>query len=125
MGGRVKKVLIIDDDEMHLVLVRQILDSEECSVLSTADGPHGITLYKDHRPDLVLLDLEMPVKDGFAALAEIRKDPRFAGIPVMAVTAKAMPLDRDRILTAGFDACITKPIDVKLLKEKILQFFKK
>jgi CheY-like chemotaxis protein len=67
----------------------------------------------------VLLDLEMPVKDGFAALVEIRNHPRFSGIPVMAVTAKAMLLERDRIVRAGFDGYITKPIDIAKLRERV------
>jgi CheY-like chemotaxis protein len=70
-------------------------------------------------PDLVLLDLEMPVKDGFAALAEIRHHPRFSRVPVMAVTAKAMLLDHDRILAAGFDSYVTKPIDIINLRARV------
>jgi CheY-like chemotaxis protein len=61
----------------------------------------------------------MPVKDGFAALVEIRNHPRFSAVPVMAVTAKAMLLDRDRIQAAGFDAYITKPIDIAKLRERV------
>jgi len=64
-------------------------------------------------PTWFLLDLEMPVKGGFATLVEIRKHPRFSRVPVMAVTAKAMLLDHDRILAAGFDAYVTKPIDMR------------
>jgi two-component system chemotaxis sensor kinase CheA len=61
----------------------------------------------------------MPVKDGFTALIEIRHHPRFSRVPVIAVTAKAMLFDRDLILAAGFDACITKPIDIKKLRERV------
>lgn len=112
-----RTLLVADDNRMSRELVRDVFASPDCQVVQAANGQEAIERIEAANPDLVLLDLEMPVKDGYAALVEIRKNPRFSGIPVMAVTAKAMRLDRDRILTAGFDACITKPIDVAKLRE--------
>jgi len=112
-----RTLLVADDNRMSRELVRDVFASPDCQVVQAANGQEAIERLEAANPDLVLMDLEMPVKDGYAALAEIRKNPRFSGIPVMAVTAKAMRLDRDRILTAGFDACITKPINVAKLRE--------
>ena len=112
-----KKVLIIDDDEMHLVLVRQILDREECTVLSTADGPHGITLYRDHRPDLVLLDLGLPSMNGIDVLKEIRKIDRNA--KVIVVTGYASRETVNIPERHGAIEVLQKPIEFRTFLEKI------
>jgi CheY-like chemotaxis protein len=114
-----RTLLVADDNRLSRELVRDIFESADCRVLEAGNGQEVLERLEAVRPDLVLLDLEMPVKDGFTALVEIRKDPRFSAIPVMAVTAKAMLLDRDRIAAAGFDACVTKPIDVAKLRERV------
>jgi CheY-like chemotaxis protein len=116
-----RTLLVADDNRLSRELVRDIFESADCRVIEAGNGQEALERLEAASPDLVLLDLEMPVKDGFAALVEIRKDPRYSAIPVMAVTAKAMLLDRDRILTAGFDACITKPIDIARLRERVYE----
>ena len=112
-----RTLLVADDNRLSRELVRDVLASADCRVVEAANGQEVIDRLEAAGPDLVLLDLEMPVKDGFAALAEIRHHPRFSNIPVMALTAKAMLLDRDRIRTAGFDAYVSKPIDIAKLRE--------
>ncbi|MGA9626812.1 MAG: response regulator [Bryobacteraceae bacterium] len=112
-----RTLLVADDNRLSRELVRDVFESARCRVVEAANGQEALDRLDAANPDLVLLDLEMPVKDGFAALAEIRKNPRFSDIPVVAVTAKAMVLDRDRILAAGFDAYVTKPIDITKLRE--------
>jgi CheY-like chemotaxis protein len=114
-----RTLLVADDNRLSRELVRDVFESARCRVVEAANGQEAIDRLEAVSPDLVFLDLEMPVKDGFAALAEIRKNPRFSDIPVMAVTAKAMVLDRDRILAAGFDAYVTKPIDVAQLRKRV------
>ena len=116
-----RTLLVADDNRLSRELVRDVFESPDCRVVEAGNGQEALDRLEAASPDLVLLDLEMPVKDGFAALVEIRKNPRFSGIPVMAVTAKAMQLDRERIVTAGFDACITKPIDVARLRERVYE----
>ena len=111
--------LIADDNRLSRELVRDVLTSADSRVVEAANGQEVIDRLDAANPDLVLLDLEMPVKDGFAALAEIRNHPRFSDLPVIAVTAKAMLLDRDRILAAGFDAYVTKPIDIAKLRQRV------
>jgi CheY-like chemotaxis protein len=115
----VRTFLIADDNRLSRELVRDVLTSADSRVVEAANGQEVIDRLDAASPDLVLLDLEMPVKDGFTAMVEIRNHPRFADIPVIAVTAKAMLLDRDRILAAGFDAYVTKPIDIAKLRERV------
>jgi CheY-like chemotaxis protein len=113
--------MVADDNRLSRELVRDVLSTADCRVVEAGNGQEVIDRLDAASPDLVILDLEMPVKNGFAALAEIRNHPRFSRIPVMAVTAKAMLLDRDRILAAGFDAYVTKPIDIAKLRERVDQ----
>jgi CheY-like chemotaxis protein len=119
-----RTLLVADDNRLSRELVRDVFESARCRVVEAANGQEAIDRLEAVSPDLVFLDLEMPVKDGFAALAEIRKNPRFSDIPVMAVTAKAMVLDRDRILAAGFDAYVTKPIDVAQLRKRVYELLR-
>ena len=114
-----RTLLVADDNRLSRELIRDVLESADCRVVEAGNGQEVIDRLDAASPDLVLLDLEMPVKDGFAALVEIRNHPRFSRIPVMAVTAKAMLLDRDRILAAGFDAYVTKPIDIAKLRARV------
>jgi CheY-like chemotaxis protein len=114
-----RTLLVADDNRLSRELVRDVFQSADCRVVEAANGQEVIDRLDAASPDLVLLDLEMPVKGGFATLVEIRNHPRFSRVPVMAVTAKAMLLDRDRILAAGFDAYVTKPIDIAKLREHV------
>jgi CheY-like chemotaxis protein len=114
-----RTLLVADDNRLSRELVRDVFASDDCRVVEAANGQEVIDRHEAASPDLVLLDLEMPVKDGWAALVEIRNHPRFSDIPVMALTAKAMLLDRDRIRTAGFDAYVTKPIDIAKLRKRV------
>jgi CheY-like chemotaxis protein len=114
-----RTILVADDNRLSRELVRDVFARPDCRVVEAANGQEVIDCLDAASPDLVLLDLEMPVKDGWAALVEIRNHPRFSEIPVMALTAKAMLLDRDRIHTAGFDAYVTKPIDIAKLRERV------
>jgi two-component system cell cycle response regulator DivK len=114
-----RTLLVADDNRLSRELVRDVFESADCRVVEAGNGQEVIDRLDAASPDLVLLDLEMPVKGGFATLVEIRNHPRFSRVPVMAVTAKAMLLDHDRILAAGFDAYVTKPIDIADLRERV------
>ena len=114
-----RTLLVADDNRLSRELVRDVFASDDCRVVEAGNGQEVIDRLEAASPDLVLLDLEMPVKGGFAALVEIRNHPRFSDIPVLALTAKAMLLDRDRIRNAGFDAYVTKPIDIAKLRERV------
>ena len=113
------RVLIADDNPDVRELLREVLQSEDCQVLEAADGKEALERTRLNHPDVVLLDLQMPVMDGFSVIQQLKQDPRYATIPVAAVTAYAMRGDRERALAAGFDDYITKPIHPASLRHSI------
>ncbi|MBV6696747.1 HAMP domain-containing protein [Kitasatospora aureofaciens] len=111
LAGRT--VLIVDDDVRNVFALTAALEQRGLTVLHAADGHAGLDLLRAHpETDLVLMDVMMPGLDGYATIAAIRADDRFARLPVVAVTAKAMPGDHDKSLAAGADDHVTKPVDV-------------
>jgi CheY-like chemotaxis protein len=113
------KALIAEDNPVNRELLRELLESRGCTVFEACDGRQALDLMEHTRPDIILLDLGMPVLDGFATVSRIRADRRFAELPVVAVTANAMRGDREKILTSGFDGYVSKPINAGLLSEEL------
>jgi CheY-like chemotaxis protein len=106
-------VLCIEDNAANLALVEQILARRGGNQLfSAADAPHGLELARRHRPDVILLDISLPGMDGWAAMARLQADECTRAIPVVAISANAMPRDVDRGRAAGFAAYLTKPLNV-------------
>jgi CheY-like chemotaxis protein len=116
---RGKRVLVADDNPAGRELVRESLAEHVSSIIEAADGREALDKIRGARPDLVLLDIQMPEMDGYAVLREIRGDPALAGLRVVALTAFAMQGDRERALEAGFDDYLTKPVTVAQLKEQL------
>ena len=114
-----KKILVIEDNEANRILMRQILAYHGYEVLEAADGAAGLAMAKEHMPDLILLDLQMPVMGGFAVIRELRKTPELSMLKVIAVTSFAMKGDREKALEAGFDEYVTKPIDTRKFVELV------
>lgn len=108
------KILIAEDNAVNRELLCEILGAEY-EVVEAVDGQEAVAKLQETHPDLVLLDINMPVLDGFAVLQRIRENPDFAQLPVIAVTAYAMKFDRERILSAGFDGYLSKPISAAAL----------
>jgi CheY-like chemotaxis protein len=108
------KILIAEDNAVNRELLCELL-SGEYQIVEAADGQEAVAKVEETRPDLVLLDINMPVLDGFAVLQCIRQNPDFAHLPVIAVTAYAMKSDRERILLAGFNGYVSKPINAAAL----------
>lgn len=104
-------VLIVEDNDQNLGLMRYLLKRGGFDCIEGRDGRQGVDVAREMLPDIILMDLQMPVLSGFGALAELRADPRTAQIPVVAVTAYSMAGDRERTLEAGFDEYVSKPID--------------
>ncbi len=115
------KILVADDNRISRELIRDVLEAPGREVLEAADGQEALQRIIQEEPDLVLLDIEMPVLDGLAVLRELRRNPRLASRPVLAVTANAMQGDRERVLAAGFDGYIAKPIHNSRLREIVEQ----
>jgi len=114
-----KRILVAEDRPASLELIRTVLDSAGYEVIEAADGQEAVAKACSTPIDLVLLDLQMPKMDGFMVLAELRKDPRFARVPIVALTASAMQGDRERALSAGFSAYVAKPVNLAILRFEI------
>jgi two-component system cell cycle response regulator DivK len=108
-GGR---VLVVEDNDKNMKLFRDVLQARGYGTLEATTGSQAFELAAEHRPDLVLMDIQLPDIDGVEALGRLRLDRRTASIPVLALTAQAMHGDRERFLTAGFDGYLSKPVNV-------------
>ena len=106
-------ILIVEDNEKNRKLVRDVLEFRGYRTLDAETAESGLVMAKEHRPALVLMDIQLPGIDGVEAFRRLRADPDTAEIPVIAVTASAMHEDRARIEKVGFDAYQPKPIRVK------------
>ena len=114
-----KRILIVEDNEKNMKLVRDVLQVKGYATLEAVNAEDGIVLARDQKPDLVLMDIQLPGMNGIEALKFLRADPGTAGIPVIAVTASVMQQDRNLITEAGFDGYIGKPINLKEFLETI------
>ncbi len=106
-------ILIVEDNEKNMKLVRDVLQVKGYTTLEAGTAEDGIRLANEHKPDLVLMDIQLPGMNGIEALGVLRTDAATAKIPVIAVTASVMQQDRKLITEAGFDAYIGKPINLK------------
>jgi two-component system cell cycle response regulator DivK len=106
-------VLIVEDNEKNMKLVRDVLQVKGYATVEAGNAEDGIRLASERRPDLVLMDIQLPGMNGIDALGVLRNDPATANIPVIAVTASVMQQDRKLITEAGFDGYIGKPINLK------------
>src|SRR5882757_1147298 len=114
-----RRILIAEDNAVNRELLRELLETHGHIVTEACNGEEALRLLDDSRPDILLLDLGMPVLDGYQTIRRIREKPSLAGLPVLAVTAYAMQGDKERILNSGFDGYMSKPIDPKLLYQEL------
>ena len=112
-------ILVVEDKETNRKLVREVLRFRGFEVVEATTAEDGLEMARTRRPGLILMDIQLPGMDGVAALKHLRADPETREIPVVALTASAMPDERDQILAAGFDGYETKPISVKRLEEVV------
>jgi two-component system cell cycle response regulator DivK len=112
-------VLIVDDNEKNLRLARDVLHLGGLRTLEAASGTEGVALAREHRPDVVLMDIRLPDMDGTEATRLLKDDPETAEIPVVALTSLAMKGDRESLLAAGFDGYLEKPISVRDLADQV------
>ena len=106
-------VLIVEDNDKNMKLASDVLQAKGYQTLEAETGEEGVRLAKERKPDLVLMDIQLPGINGIEAFKQIRADPGTAGIPVVALTASVTPTDRSQITAAGFDAFVGKPINLK------------
>jgi CheY-like chemotaxis protein len=112
-------VLIAEDNSVNRELLRELLEARGYTVAEACNGQEALQMIEQARPDILLLDLGMPVLDGFAVIRKIRENPRLAGLPVLAVTAYAMQGDREKVLNSGFDGYLSKPVNSRSLVEEL------
>jgi CheY-like chemotaxis protein len=112
-------ILVIEDNEKNRKLVRDLLQLKGYRTLEAETAGQGLILASEHLPHLILLDVQLPDLNGVAALHRLKREPRTAQIPVVALTAFAMQEDRERFLAAGFDGYLSKPIDTRTFPDQV------
>lgn len=124
MEQTLKTALVVEDNAVNRELLRELLSVRDFVIEEAENGLEALEMMKRHRPDIVLLDLNMPVLDGFATLRKLREDAELSSLPVLAVTASAMRGDAEKALEAGFDGYLSKPVKAKLLFEELDRLLK-
>ncbi len=112
-------ILIVEDNEMNRDMLGRRLERRGYEIKFALDGQEGLDMMKSTKPDLVLMDMGLPVLDGWQATTQAKEDPELKDIPIIALTAHALETDRQKALAAGADDFDTKPVDFKRLLEKI------
>ncbi|MBP2160723.1 two-component system cell cycle response regulator DivK [Asticcacaulis solisilvae] len=117
-----KKVLIVEDNELNMKLFHDLLDAQGYETLQTGEGLSALTLARQHRPDLILMDIQLPEISGLEVTKWLKEDDELSHIPVVAVTAFAMKGDEERIRDGGCEAYISKPISVTHFLETVRRY---
>ena len=113
------KILYVEDNEDNVYMLTRRLSRKGYDIIVAGDGAEGVAMARSEKPDLILMDLSLPVLDGWAATGQLKTAPETRDIPVIALTAHAMTGDRDKALAAGCDDFDTKPVDLARLLAKI------
>jgi len=115
------KVLLVEDNEMNRDMLSRRLQRRQYDVVLALDGADGVARARSEKPDIILMDMSLPVLDGWEATRQLKADPAVSAIPVIALTAHAMAGDRDKALEAGADDYDTKPVELPRLLQKMEQ----
>jgi CheY-like chemotaxis protein len=114
--------LIVDDDPRSMKLTFDLLTVFGYQTLTASNGEQAVEMAQTHKPDLILMDIQLPVMDGLSATRLIKSDPSTGGIPILAATAYAMQGDEAKAIAAGCDGYITKPIDIRVLLKTVEKY---
>jgi two-component system, cell cycle response regulator DivK len=117
-----KRILVVEDTEDNRQIVRDLLTSVGYELIEAADGGEGVAMAQAERPDLILMDIQLPVIDGYEATRRIRAVPELAGVPIIAVTSYALSGDEAKTRAAGCDGYVAKPFSPRQLLAKIREF---
>ena len=117
-----QRILVIEDQEDNRIILRDLLNSAGFEVIEAVDGQAGVNLAEAERPDLILMDIQLPVLDGYEATRKIKMNPSLESIPVIAVTSYALGGDEAKARAAGCDGYIAKPFSPRLLLAKVREF---
>ena len=118
-------ILIVEDNEKNMKLVRDVLQAKGYATIEAITGEDGVRLAAEHKPDLILMDIQLPGINGIDALRILRASPETAAIPAIAVTASVMQNDRKHITEAGFDGYLGKPLNLKEFLETVRAMLEK
>jgi two-component system, cell cycle response regulator DivK len=119
-----KTILVIEDNEINIKLIHKFLEIGKYLILEARDAETGIRLVREQRPDLILMDIQLPGIDGLSAAQIIKNDPDLKQIPIVAVTGNAMHLDKEEAMDIGFNDYLIKPFSLEVFLEVIANFFK-
>ena len=119
------KILVIEDNDRNRKLVKILLEANKYEVIEAQTGEEALKYLQDDKPDLILLDIQLPNMDGLTLTKMLRSDQETKDIPIVAVTAYAMKGDKERMLEAGCDAYVSKPIDTRELPVIVAKFIEK
>jgi two-component system cell cycle response regulator DivK len=119
-----KTILVIEDNEINMKLIRTFLEIGKYRILEARDAETGIRLLREQRPDLILMDIQLPGIDGLSAAQFIKNDPDLKQIPIIAVTGNAMQMDKEEAMDIGFADYLLKPFSLEVFLEAISNFFK-
>jgi two-component system cell cycle response regulator DivK len=114
-----KKILVVEDAEDNRQILRDLLGMAGYDVVEAHDGAQGVAMATEHKPDLILMDIQMPVMDGYEATRQIKASPELKAIPIMAVTSYALSGDEQKTRDAGCDAYIAKPYSPRQMLAKV------
>ena len=117
-----KTVLIVEDNELNMKLFHDLLDAHGYKTLQTRNGMEALSLAREHRPDLILMDIQLPGIDGYEVTRRIKANPQLKSIPIIAVTSYALSGDDKKAFAAGCDGYVTKPYSPRLLLAKIREY---
>ena len=121
---KVKTILVIEDNKLNMKLVNGLIKIGKYRMIEAVDAESGIQLIREQRPDLVLMDIQLPGMDGLSATKIIKGDPELKDIPIVALTSYAMQGDKEKALAAGCTGYIAKPIDTRKFLETVSQYLK-
>lgn len=117
-------ILYVEDNKDNRTLVRRVLMAEGYDMIEAENATQALEVLKSAKPHMILMDINMPDKDGYTLTAEIKKNPELLNIPIIAITANVMRGDREKSFEAGCDGYIQKPIDIDLLTKQIERFLR-
>src|SRR4029078_259983 len=123
-GGSImsKRILMVEDTEDNRQILRDLFAATDYELIEAADGAAGLAMAQTHKPDLILMDIQLPVLDGYETTRRLKADPALRDIPVIAVTSYALSGDETKARAAGCDAYVTKPFSPRLLLAKVREF---
>ena len=122
VNGKAKTVLVVEDNELNMKLFHDLLEAHGYNILQTKDGIEALRIAREHRPDLILMDIQLPEVSGLEVTRWIKEDDNLKQIPVVAVTAFAMKGDEEKIRDGGCEAYISKPISVTHFLQTVQRF---